>query len=137
MMGRGDIVLGDKRRGRRSLSRVGRRIRWVVIGLVAAGCVSWSIETMEERTKVKQALIDISAIGHAARLFRADHGRCPVGVSELVAPPDGDPYLHQGDDPWGRTYRLMCPARLDPGGVDVVSGGPDGEISSDDNISSL
>lgn len=130
------MVLGDKRR-RRSLGKLGRRLRWVVIALVAAGCVGWSLETMEEETRVRQARVDISRIGHAARLFRADFGRCPLGVDELVTPPEGSAYMGEARDPWGRKYRLMCPARLDPGGVDVVSGGPDGDNTSNDNISSL
>ena len=132
----GSIVLGDKKR-RRSIGKMGRRLRWMVIALVAAGCVGWSLETMEEQTRVRQAQVDISRIGHAARLFRADFGRCPVDVDELVEPPEGTSYLSGARDPWGRKYEIECPARLDPGGVDVVSGGPDGDRTGADNISSL
>lgn len=136
MRERGAIVLGDKKR-RRSLGKLGRRARWVVVAIVAVGCVSWSLETMEEQTRVRQAQVDISRIGHAARLFRADFGRCPVDVDELVEPPEGTSYLSDSSDPWGRKYEITCPARFDPGGVDVSSGGPDGDRSRSDNISSL
>jgi type II secretory pathway pseudopilin PulG len=105
--------------------------------LVAAGCVAWSMDAVDERTRARQALLDVSRIGHAARLFRADHGRCPVGIAELAAPPAGAAYLERVEDPWGQSYRLTCPARLDPGGVDVVSLGPDGSPAGEDNLSSL
>lgn len=105
--------------------------------LVAAGCVAWSVEAVDEQTRVRQALLDVSRIGHAARLFRADHGRCPAGIIELAAPPAGAAYLDKVEDPWGRPYRLICPARNDPGGVDVVSLGADGSLAGEDNISSL
>jgi len=136
MRDRVDILLGEGAR-RRSLGKAGRRVRWIVVALLAAGCVGWSLETMDEQTRVHQARVDISRIGHAARLFRADFGRCPLGLDELVRPPEGASYLSEGEDPWGRRYRLTCPARLDPGGVDVESGGPDGEDSGEDNITSL
>ena len=136
MSDRGSMVLGEKRR-RHPLGKVGRRIRWIVIAIVVAGCVSWSLGSVDEKTRIRQALVDISRISHATRLFRADFGRCPAGVEELTDPPEGASYMGVIKDPWGRSYRLTCPARLDPGGVDVVSGGPDGETTGDDNISSL
>jgi hypothetical protein len=137
MREKGAIVLGDKRRRGGSLGKMGRRVRWLAIAFVVAGCVGWSLDTMEEETRVRQARVDISRISHAARLFRADFGRCPLDVDELVSPPEGLSYLSKARDPWGGKYRITCPARLDPGGIDVVSGGPDGDDSGADNISSL
>lgn len=131
-------MLGDKGRRRKPLGRTGRRVRALFVGFVAAGCVAWSLGEMDEQTRIKQAQLDISRIEHAARLFRADFGRCPASVQELRAPPGGaPPYLEEVDDPWGNTYRLSCPARLDPGGVDVTSDGPDGSLAGADNIESL
>ena len=42
-----------------------------------------------------------------------------------------------GEDPWQRRYMFKCPAKLDPGGVEVISGGPDRTFKGNDNISSL
>ncbi len=131
------IVLGDKQKGGRKRGSLARKLRAAALLLAAAGCVAWSVDAVEEQTRVRQALLDVSRIGHAARLFRADHGRCPAGVAELAAPPSGPAYLDRVDDPWGQPYRLICPARLDPGGVDVVSLGEDGVLTGGDNISSL
>ena len=132
-----EIILGDRRKGRRALGRFWRRLRLLLVALIATGCVAWSVERFDEQTRIRQARVDLSRIGHAARLFRADFGRCPRGVGELADPPDGPPYLTRTDDPWGREYRITCPARFDPGGVDVVSTGPDRSPAGEDNISSL
>jgi type II secretory pathway pseudopilin PulG len=130
------IVIGDSRGNRRRASPLVRKLRVLLLTLIAAGCVAWSVDAVDDRTRVRQARLDISRIGHAARLFRADFGRCPAGVAELAAPPAGSPYLERVEDPWGRPYRLTCPARLDPGGVDVASLGASGNPGGEDNISS-
>jgi type II secretory pathway pseudopilin PulG len=138
MKDRGAIVLGEKGRRRRPLGRAGRRVRALLLIVAAIGCVAWSVAAMDEQTRVRQAQLDISRIQHAARLFRADYGRCPSSVQELRSPPGGaGSYLENANDPWGNVYRLICPARLDPGGVDVASNGPDGTLAGDDNITSL
>jgi hypothetical protein len=132
------LVLGDKARRRRPLGPLGRRVRALLLSFAAIGCVAWSVAAVDEQTRVNQARLDISRIEHAARLFRADYGRCPSSVQELRSPPEGTaPYLEDVSDPWGNEYRLICPARLDPGGVDVSSSGPDGNLAGDDNITSL
>ncbi len=136
MREKGMTLLGERKR-RRPVGKTWRRIRWILIGLGFAGCVGWSLDTMEEETQIRQAQVDISRISHQARLFRHDFGRCPISIQELVDPPDGNAYLRNEKDPWGRSYRVTCPARVDPGGVDVVSGGPDGDVTGADNISSL
>ena len=97
----------------------------------------WSAGFISERTRMRQALLDISRIRHAARLFRADHGRCPDNLEELAQPPGDIKYLTGYTDPWGQPYKLICPSRQDPGGVDVLSGGPDRSFGGRDTISSL
>jgi hypothetical protein len=132
------IVLGEKDRRPRLLGKWGRRLKLSLLVLFLASCAGLSVSTIDEEMRVRQAELDVSRIGHAARLFRADFARCPAGLDELAAPPDGrPPYADAQKDPWDRAYRLVCPARRDPEQVDVVSGGPDGEATSGDNISSL
>jgi len=137
MKQRGVIILGDKRGYRRSSGKLMRRLSYTFTGVFLLSYLFWAMDTMNERTQIKQALVDISRIEHAARLVRADHGRCPDNLEELNTPPGNRTYLKLVRDPWEQPYQLVCPARLDPGGVEVLSGGPDRSLSGDDNISSL
>jgi type II secretory pathway pseudopilin PulG len=130
-------VLGDKKRVRDPSRRRFRKVVVLIIGLLTISYILWAMEEIDEQTRRKQALLDISRIQHAARLFRADFGRCPSSLDELVSPPGSVRYLIHYRDPWGQPYKLTCPARNDPGGVEVVSGGPDSSFSGNDTISSL
>jgi hypothetical protein len=110
----------------------------ILFSLIVLACyLLWSVGFISERTRNRQALLDISRIKHSARLFRADHGRCPDNLEELAAPPGDTIYLVEYKDPWGQPYKLICPSRTDPGGVDVLSGGPDRTFGGRDTISSL
>ncbi len=137
MMEPSDIILGDKSRYRRTFGKHGRRVVTGIALVFAVSYVFWASSTVNERTRIRQALVDISRIEHAARLFRADFGRCPDSLDELALPNGDRRYLSLKKDPWGKPYQLRCPAMLDPGGVYVVSGGPDGSLRGEDNISSL
>jgi len=106
--------------------------------IVALGLFSiFSVRWMDHEQRVQQARLDVSRIAHAVRLFRADFGRCPADVGELVAPPDGSPYLPPLRDPWGRDYQLQCPSRHDGEDADVFSRGPDGAATSRDNVKNM
>ncbi len=137
MIERQAIIIGGKKRASQPTRRLIRRLVGVLAGILATSYVFWAMGEIDEQTRVKQALIDISRIEHAARLFRADHGRCPDGLEELVSPPGDALYLTGYQDPWGQSYRLTCPAQFDEGGVQVTSGGPDRSFEGNDTISSL
>ncbi len=137
MIERGDIILGDKHRYRRPSGNFRRRLGAAFVIIFANSYVFWAMASIDERTRIKQALVDISSIKHATRLFRADLGRCPDNLEELAFPPGERHYIELKPDPWGQPYRLVCPAALDPGGVEVVSGGPDRSFAGKDNVSSL
>jgi type II secretory pathway pseudopilin PulG len=137
MTGTKEIILGDKRVYHRVRRGTRRRAVAASIAIVAISYVAWAVGSIDEDTLIKQALVDISRIEHAARLFRADHGRCPDNMEELVSPPGEKQYLDSALDPWGKPFLLRCPAVFDPGGVQVLSGGPDGSLAGDDNITSL
>ncbi|MBN2343877.1 MAG: type II secretion system protein GspG [Deltaproteobacteria bacterium] len=136
MFGRKEFVLGKKGHRRKKLGPLARRIRAISVVTLIVLFMGWSIGFMSNRRRVRQAQLDISRIAHAARLFRADFGRCPAGVEELSAPPEGTPYLRAMKDPWGKPYILQCPAFQDSEDVDVVSLGPDGEESGEDDVKS-
>jgi type II secretory pathway pseudopilin PulG len=137
MMKKPMYILGEKRRIRPATRSLRRRLMVVFIVMLAATYLFWATAAMNERTRFKQALLDISRIQHATRLFRADHGRCPDNLKELITPPGDNQYLVNYKDPWGKPYKLICPARRDPGGVEVISGGPDKSFTGNDTISSL
>lgn len=137
MRKRNEIILGDKRRRGRYRSKTRSKVSTLVGLVVAAVVVLLAMQSMEKKTRIRQAQVDVSKISHAARLFRADFGRCPVSIEELNKPPSGVPYLQFVEDPWGQPYMLRCPAFLDPGNVNVASGGPNGDMSGRDNINSF
>ena len=137
MKSKGNIILGDKKRRGRSRSRTVRRVRLISCFIVISVIAIIATIANEQRARIRQAQIDVSRISHAARLFRADFGRCPIGIEELINPPGRPPYVDFSEDPWGRPYNLQCPAYYDLGSVAVVSGGPDGDQSGRDNISSF
>lgn len=132
-----EIILGDRKRFRRASSRWIRRASLPLIVIFMISYVFWSMGATDERTRFRQALVDISRIENASRLFRADNGRCPASVAELMEESRGTKYLGFERDPWGKPYKLICPAPLDEGGVFVTSGGPDGSFEGEDNITSL
>lgn len=134
MIGRKNIFLGKKGHRRKKLGPLARRIRLYAIVISIVLFVGWSLGFISNKRRVRQAQLDISRIAHAARLFRADFGRCPENVEELVMPPKGSPYLRVMTDPWGNDYLLQCPAYRDTDDVDVVSRGPDGEPSGADDV---
>lgn len=137
MKKRDEIILGEKRVFRRTSDVLKRRVIKIGIAVVLVNYFLWAAATMDEETRRHQAMVDISRIEKAARLFRADYGRCPQDIEELFNPPNETKYLEERIDPWGTAYHLTCPSPRDPGGVVVVSGGPDGAIAGKDDISSL
>ncbi|MBN2716185.1 MAG: type II secretion system protein GspG [Deltaproteobacteria bacterium] len=134
MFGRSKIILGKKGHRRRKLGPLALKVRAVSIFLSVVLFVGWSTGWMANKRRVRQAQLDISRIVHAARLFRADYGRCPHNLEELVTPPEGAPYLRPLTDPWGQPYVLHCPSSIAPEDVDVQSLGPDGETTTEDNV---
>ncbi len=57
-------------------------------------------------------------------------GKCPKSLQDLKAAG----FTNQvGKDPWGNEYEFKCPGENQE--VDVISGGPDNEIGTEDDIS--
>ncbi len=112
--------------------------RWKVLVSVAAlaGVLLMVASSAEHRQRVQETRAAIAEIKRAVASFRADNGRCPHSLYELMHPPrSGTRYLrHTPVDGWGRAFWVRCPGRYDPDGVDVVSAGPSGSYLVDDNI---
>jgi hypothetical protein len=112
--------------------------RWkVALGLAAAAVVLALIaRSAEHRQRVVETRATIAEIKRAISSFRADMGRCPQSIHELMHPPrSGRRYLRRIPvDGWERAFWVRCPGRYDPDGADVVSAGPSGSLLDDDNI---
>ena len=124
-----------------------RRRRWFAWasvrharGLVGAGvalvAVTGAVSVSDHDRRVHATRASIVSVQRATEAFRADHGRCPSGVAELVRPPEGRAgaprYLAQARlDGWGREFQFTCPGGKFPASADVVSGGPEGSFGLD------
>ncbi|MBZ0118626.1 MAG: type II secretion system protein GspG [Sandaracinaceae bacterium] len=133
----GSIALPWERRGawlRRALAGP----RWKLI--VALGVVALALFGMgrsaAHRERVRETRAAQSEIRRAIAAFRADMGRCPHSLYELVHPPrSAQRYLRNAPvDGWGHAFYVQCPGRYDPDGVDVVSAGPSGNFLDEDNL---
>ena len=112
--------------------------RWKVLLLLALALLAllFVVSSAEHRQRVRETRAAIAEIKRSIAAFRADMGRCPVSIHELIHPPrSGRHYLRRVPvDGWGRAFWVRCPGRYDPDGADVVSAGPSGSFLVDDNL---
>jgi hypothetical protein len=114
----------------------GRRVRLVPVALGAVLAVSFVADHAIARHDLSRTRDVIDDTHRAVARFRADMGRCPSTIRELVHPPrSGAHYLpSEPVDAWGRALWVRCPGRYDPDGEDVVSAGPSGNFLSDTTV---
>ncbi len=114
----------------------GRRIRLVPIALLTLALVYGVTVSAVRRERIAETRETIDALHRALGRFRADMGRCPSSMHELVHPPrTGAHYLDEAPvDAWGHPLWVRCPGRYDPTSDDVVSAGPSGNFLIDDNV---
>lgn len=95
---------------------------------------AWQVADRRERLRMTRA--SIADVQRAVAAFRAEMGRCPRSKTELVHPPRGGArYLTEvPSDAWGHELFVRCPSPHDPSSAEVVSAGPSGSFSVDDNI---
>lgn len=113
-----------------------RHARALAGGGVALLALTGAVSVSDHGRRVHATRSAIVSVQRATEAFRADHGRCPSGIAELVRPPevaDGAPrYLSQVRlDGWGREFLFTCPGGKFPASADVVSGGPEGTFGLD------
>lgn len=115
---------------------VGRRWRLAIVLAAIVGVLLLVASSADQRQRERETRAAISEIKRAISAFRADLGRCPASLHELLHPPrTGRRYLrHIPVDGWGRAFWVRCPGRYDPEGADVVSAGPSGSFLDDDNL---
>ncbi|MGE0791435.1 MAG: type II secretion system protein GspG [Sandaracinaceae bacterium] len=114
-----------------------RRWRVLAAAAIAALLLLFVARSAEQRQRVRETRASIAEIKRALAAFRADLGRCPHSLYELMHPPrtGGRRYLrHIPVDGWGRAFFVRCPGRYDPEDADVVSAGASGSFLDDDNL---
>lgn len=124
---------------RRGIRRFLERSRLsVVVALAVVGLLGLLVtRAAANRQRRSQTRATIGQVHRAVARFRADMGRCPRNITEMLHPPRGRmTYLHGGEprDAWGNPILLTCPAPDDPDTEEVVSAGPSGDFLVDDNI---
>ena len=114
----------------------GRRWKMILLATLAVAALLLVARSADQRQRERETRAAISEIKRGIAAFRADLGRCPQSLHELLHPPrSGRRYLrHIPVDGWGRALWVRCPGRYDPDGADVVSAGPSGSYLEDDNL---
>jgi type II secretory pathway pseudopilin PulG len=112
--------------------RWGASLALVLLATVFA--LSFRIADRRARTRATRA--SIAEAQRAVAAFRAELGRCPRSLVELLHPPkSGAQYLVDlPTDGWGRALYVRCPSSTSVTGADVISAGPSGSFLVDDNI---
>jgi general secretion pathway protein G len=84
------------------------------------------------KTGIRATRATLGVVHVALSTYRADHERrCPPTLEQLKK----EGYLAIDPvDAWGHPLRLTCPGRKDPGGYDLMSDGPDGEMGGLDRV---
>lgn len=113
-----------------------RHARALIGAVVAVSALLLAVSVNAHTRRVHATRASIVSVQRATEAFRADHGRCPSGVAELVRPPEGSRgarrYLARARvDAWGRDFLYTCPGGKFPASADVVSGGPEGSFGLD------
>ena len=110
----------------------------VVITIMAMimGAVSVGVMTYLDKSKVKQAKMDIQTISNALDLYKTEFGKYPEsddGLSRLVE----EKILKEKKvpkDPWGNEYIYIFPGSNNDDGFDLYSFGADGREGGEDDI---
>ncbi len=114
----------------------------VILGILAAIVVP-KFSGRTEQARITAAQTQIAAFSTALDAFEVDNGYYPKGKSGLMdlmqAPRDAKnwrgPYLKDiPKDPWGNDYVYECPGRHNTSSYDITSGGADGRVGNDDDI---
>jgi general secretion pathway protein G len=99
----------------------------VIMALVTAAA-SFAILPRLRDAKVKATLQDAKKIGSAAEMYMSEHDDCPT-VEKLVEAKIMSKKSRTADA-WDHEYTIEC----DEDGATVRSGGPDGQMGTDDDI---
>jgi len=110
-----------------------------IIGILAALVIPKMVGRSEQ---ARQAAVhaDLSSIKTALDAFEVDNGYYPKSLQDLLQQPNNaknwhGPYLDKvPQDPWYNNYLYYYPGKHNPSSFDLLSAGPDGKESTEDDI---
>ncbi|MBL4687775.1 MAG: type II secretion system protein GspG [Nannocystaceae bacterium] len=100
-----------------------------IISLILGGVGVVAFNSFND-AQISTARNQCGTIAGAIDLYRLQkRGKCPKSLQDLKA----SGFIKQAAaDPWGNDYEFSC----ENNEVEVISGGPDGEIGTEDDLSS-
>ncbi len=108
----------------------------ITILAVVMGGVGIGLMKQLEKSKIKQANMDIKTLGNALDLYKSEKGKYPAGeegldslVKEKILDGKKVPL-----DPWKNSYIYIFPGSNGEDGYDLYSFGPDGKEGGGDDI---
>jgi general secretion pathway protein G len=121
--------LGTAARRSRGMTLIEIIVVVAIISLVLGGVGVMAINALND-ARVDTAKNQTVEIQQAAEIYMAQkRGKCPKTLQDLKA---AGVTAKVSKDPWGNDYVLKCPG--EQLSIDVLSGGPDGEIGTEDDI---
>src|SRR5262249_3720258 len=128
-------------RSRQAFTLVEMLLVLVILAVLAAVVIP-RFAGRSQQAKETAAKSDIHALEIALDAFEVDTGGYPAGnnLQGLVDQPSNasgwkGPYVKTiPNDPWGNAYIYTYPPRNNKSGVDLASGGPDGQTGTEDDI---
>jgi general secretion pathway protein G len=114
-------------RRRQGMTLVEIMIVMVIMALVTAAA-SFAILPRLKEARVKATQQDAKKIASAAEMYMSEHDDCPT-VAKLVEAKIMSK-KNRTADAWDHEYTIEC----DEDGATVRSGGPDGQMGTDDDI---
>lgn len=112
--------------------------RWrgmlVAAALGAAVIIVWRFA--DHRARLRATRASIAEVQRAVAAFRAEMGRCPHAVVELLHPPRAAAHslTEVPTDGWGRPLHVRCPGQRPGDPAEVISAGPGGSFAINDSI---
>lgn len=100
-----------------------------IISLVMGGVGLMAFNSFKQ-AQLDTARKDVVQIQQAVELYKLQkRSKCPKTLQDLKT---AGVAAKISKDPWGNDYVFKCPG--DKAEVDVISGGPDGEVGTEDDI---
>ena len=100
-----------------------------IISLILGGVGVMAFNRFQD-ARLSTARNEVVTVQGAIEQYRVTkRGKCPKSLQDLKAAG----FINKiGKDPWGNDYDFKCPG--EKAAVDVVSGGPDGQLGNEDDI---
>lgn len=131
-----------RRATRRGFTLIELLLVLVILGVLAAIVVP-KFSGRTEQARQTAATTQIANFATALDAFEVDNGYYPKGkngLQDLVTQPRDaqnwkGPYVKEiPNDPWNAPYVYECPGKHNPTSYDLMSGGADGRVGGDDDI---